>query len=383
MTRSLMRRLLAALECGSLAIVTPHGARLQHQAAQPGPAAELILHRWRALRRLLFGGDVGFAEAYLDGDWSSPDLSALFELAARNGPALSSSTQGIWPAQLLNRLSHMLRANTRTGSRRNIEAHYDLGNEFYQLWLDSGMSYSSALYLHPKMTLEEAQAAKQDRVLELLGAEQGQQVLEIGLGWGGLAERLARAGCAVTGLTLSPAQLEYAAKRLADLPVQPVLRDYRDESGRYDRIVSIEMIEAVGEEYWPAYFAKLKQCLAPGGAAVLQAITIDHAQFPQYRRQPDFIQRYIFPGGMLPSPEIIQAQAARVGLAVAARQNFGLDYARTLEEWRARFERAWPSIAAQGFPPRFRRLWNYYLSYCEGGFRAGQIDVGLWRLEHA
>jgi cyclopropane-fatty-acyl-phospholipid synthase len=381
--RMLLQRVCAGLRRGTLSIVLPDGSVVRHRAAAPGGDATVILHRWRSLRRLILGGDVAFAESFLDGDWSSPDLTALIELAARNAETLQQATQGSTPARWLNRLLHRMRANTRTGSRRNILAHYDLGNDFYRLWLDAGMTYSSALFTTPGMTLEEAQTAKQDRVLTLLSPRPAAHVLEIGIGWGGMAERMAQAGCQVTGLTLSPSQLTYAQARLDGTSASLHLRDYRDEVLQYDHIVSIEMLEAVGEDYWPAYFAQLKRCLGPGGSAVVQVITIADDRFETYRRTPDFIQRHVFPGGMLPSPAVMRQQVAQAGLAVTAHETFGLDYARTLAEWRRRFERAWPDIAAIGFPPRFRRLWLYYLSYCEAGFRAGALDVGLWRLEHA
>jgi len=375
------RKICAGLRCGSLTLVTPHGLRVRHDAPLPGPDAVWVLHRWRTLHRLLFDGDVGFGEAFVDGDWSSPDVPALIELAARNLHTLGTAIQGNWFRRALQRVLHFRHANTKAGSRRNIVAHYDLGNEFYAKWLDEGMTYSSALYRDPAMTLEAAQTAKQDLAIAMLDVPAGSRVLEIGIGWGGMAERLRDAGHRVTGLTLSPSQLEHAAVRVPDADL--VLRDYRDETGVYDGIVSIEMLEAVGEAYWPTYFAKLKQCLAPGGRAVLQAITIADDRFEGYRRMPDFIQRYIFPGGMLPSPAKMNAHIEAAGLRLTDRVAFGLDYARTLAEWRHRFEAAWPEIAAMGFPPRFRRLWTYYLAYCEGGFRAGAIDVGLWRLEHA
>ena len=380
---ALLRRVCGALSCGSLAITTPEGVRLEHRAAAPGPEAEITLHRWRTLRRLFFGGDVGFAESYMDADWDTPDLTALIELGAHNSHSLDNLVQGTALMRGVHRLLHLKRANPRRGSRRNIQAHYDLGNEFYARWLDAGMSYSSALYPRPDLTLEQAQTAKQDRVLEMLGLAPGQSVLEIGIGWGGLAERLVQAGTQLTGLTLSPAQLEKARERLAGTSADLRLQDYRDETAQHDRIVSIEMLEAVGEEYWPSYFAQLKRCLKPGGRAVLQVITIADDRFQQYRRNADFIQRYVFPGGMLPSPGVMQAQVAQAGLRVVARQDFGQDYARTLAEWHRRFEAAWPGIAAMGFPPRFRRLWTYYLCYCEAGFRAAALDVGLWQLEHA
>jgi len=379
---AILRRICTHLQCGTLTVVTPDGQRFSHRAPSSGPDAELVLHRWRALRRMVLGGDVAFADAFIDGDWSSPDVAALIELAARNTTILDHVMRGSVLMRLGNRLLHLVHANTRAGSRRNIQAHYDLGNDFYARWLDAGMTYSSALYPRTDLTLEEAQTAKQDRVLELLAPSAGQTVLEIGMGWGGLAERLAQAGCQVTGLTLSPSQLEHASGRLQGLAAQPHLRDYRDEAGRYDRIVSIEMLEAVGEVYWPTYFNKVRQCLATGGNAVVQVITIADHRFAQYRAAPDFIQRYIFPGGMLPSPRVIREQATAAGLKVTAHQTFGLDYARTLAEWLRRFEMAWPDIAAMGFPARFRRLWHYYLCYCEAGFRSGVLDVGLWRLEH-
>lgn len=380
---AILRTINAHLQCGTLTIVTPNGQRIQFRAPQPGPDGEITLHRWRTLRRMVFGGDVSFAEAFLDGDWSSPDVTSLIALAARNTAILDKVMQGSRAARLLNRVLHQFRGNSRRGSRRNIRAHYDLGNEFYACWLDVGMTYSSALYLRPDMTLEDAQTAKQDRVLELLALSPGQSVLEIGMGWGGLAERLARVGCRVTGLTLSSAQQAWSEQRLRGLDVEPVLRDYRNETGCYDRIVSIEMLEAVGEDYWPVYFGKLKSCLATGGTSVLQVITIADDRFEQYRRAADFIQRHIFPGGMLPSPTVLRQQVAAAGLRITACETFGQDYARTLAEWCRRFERSWPDIAAMGFPPRFRRLWHYYLCYCEAGFGAGALDVGLWRLEHA
>ncbi len=290
-----------------------------------------------------------------------------------------------WPRRLLNRMLHRRRANTRDGSRRNIAQHYDLGNAFYALWLDAGMTYSSGLYQTPAMRLEDAQAAKQARVLELLDLAPGRSVLEIGFGWGGLAALIAAEGCQLTGLTLSPAQHAYAQDRLnaAGLPADLRLQDYRDAAGQFDRIVSIEMLEAVGAEFWPVYFAALRARLAPGGVAVLQTISIADERFEHYRANPDFIQRHIFPGGMLPSADMIRRELARAGLVLRHRENFGLSYACTLRAWHERFDAAWPQIAALGFLPRFRRLWKYYLSYCEAGFRAGFIDVGLWQLGHA
>ena len=383
-----LRRVMAGLTHGSLEITTPDGLRLAHRARLPGPEAQIVLHRWRAAWRLALGGDLAFAEAYGDGDWSSPDLAALVELAAINGPALDRRMRGTLPMRLLHRLAHLRRANSRTGSARNILAHYDLGNAFFAAWLDSGMSYSAGLYADANTTLDDAQAAKQDRAIALMDLRGGESVLEIGIGWGGLAERiLARHDASLTGITLSPAQLAWARNRLAIPALAPRtslhLQDYRDTQGHFDRIVSIEMLEAVGEAYWPSFFRTLRDRLAPGGIAVLQVITIAEDRFVTYRRSADFIQRHIFPGGMLPTPRILHEQARAAGLRLDHEHRFGASYARTLADWHDRFAQALPDIARLGLDERFRRLWRYYLAYCEGGFRAGAIDVGLYRLRLA
>jgi cyclopropane-fatty-acyl-phospholipid synthase len=382
--RRLSRALLSRIHAGRLTIVTPSGIQLSY-GNNNGPEGVLVLRRWRTLRRLLFQGDIAFAEAYIDGDWDSPDLPALIELAGLNMPTLSEAFDANWFQRLRNRVMHRMNANTRRGSQRNIRHHYDLGNAFYRTWLDSGMSYSSAIFSSPDQTLEDAQVAKQQRAIELLETQPGQHVLEIGCGWGGLAEQMARkAACHVTGVTLSPAQLEFARARLndRDLDARTDLRlqDYRDVPGLFDRIVSVEMMEAVGEAYWPSYFATLRERLKPGGLAVIQAITIAEPQFEGYRRCTDFIQQYIFPGGMLPTISEIRRQTERAGLALRSMETFGGSYARTLAEWRKRFHAAWPEIERLGFDTRFRRMWDYYLAYCEGGFRAGTINVGLYVL---
>jgi cyclopropane-fatty-acyl-phospholipid synthase len=381
----LLLRIIRHIRAGRLTIATRSGAVLEHAAATPGPAASLMLHRWRALRRLLLEGDVGFAEAYIDGDWSSPDLASLIELAAVNMEGVQQGLSGARVSRLVNRLRHLVRANTRRGARRNIVAHYDLGNEFYAAWLDRGMSYSSAIYTAPGQSLETAQQHKQDRVLAALDLAGGERVLEIGCGWGGLAARLVREReCRLVGLTLSPAQLDFArsalAPEIAAGQAELRLQDYRDVAGQFDRIVSIEMLEAVGEAYWPAYFSRIAEMLAPGGVAVLQAITIAEERFAPYRAAPDFIQRHIFPGGMLPTKTILREQVARAGLALRHAETFGMSYAATLAEWRRRFHLCWPKLETMGFDAAFRRKWDYYLAYCEGGFRAAAIDVGLYQL---
>jgi cyclopropane-fatty-acyl-phospholipid synthase len=377
---ALKRLLTARLQSGTLTLVTPTGKTFTNAAAVPGPHGELVLRSWRALRRLLTGGDLGFAEAYVDGDWDSPDLAAFIEFAARNVHVAEANSQGTFISRLRSRMGHARRANTKPGARRNIEAHYDLGNEFYATWLDAGMTYSSALYETPTSSLEHAQAAKQTRVLDLLRAPTGGRVLEIGCGWGGLAERLARAGAHVTGITLSPSQLAIAAPRVAGLPAEMRLQDYRDVTGVFDRVVSIEMLEAVGAAYWPDFFARLNARLAPGGCAVLQVISIAEDRFATYLARPDFIQRHIFPGGMLPTIPIIRAEIERAGLKLNAMECFGQSYAATLAEWHTRFEAAWDTLRTQGFDEHFYRKWKYYLQYCEGGFRAGAIDVGLYTI---
>lgn len=377
---------LRSLKIGHLTIETPSGARVEGKGEIEGPRATLILHRWRTMRRLMFGGDVGFAEAYMDGDWSTPDLATLIELAARNENALSEVTAGRWFNRLLHRMRHLLRANTKSGSRRNIEAHYDLGNDFYKLWLDPSMTYSSALYADPKQSLEDAQDNKLARIMDLLSLKGGERVLEIGCGWGRLAERITtERNALVTGLTLSPSQLKGARERLAKAGAADKadlrLQDYRDVTETFDRVVSIEMIEAVGEKYWPAYFGKIAEVLNAGGRAVLQVITIAEERFELYRKNADFIQRYIFPGGMLPSHGVMLEQIKQAGMKFVSLENFGESYAHTLNEWNRRFQRAWPEIEAMGYSKKFKRTWEYYLAYCEGGFRSKAIDVGLYVME--
>ncbi|WP_431257791.1 class I SAM-dependent methyltransferase [Roseateles chitinivorans] len=415
-----LRRLLSRIQQGRLALTLPDGRCVEAVGPYPGPAAVLHLHRWRPAIRLLLQGDLGLAFSYRDGDWSTPDLTALLSFGIANEAALGSVAQTRGPARWFARLLHRANANTRSGSRHNIAAHYDLGNHFYERWLDDSMLYSSALYddqhndangvppgLRPEGagagtggnpprasvdididSLERAQARRLDRIIELLDLRAGQRVLEIGCGWGTLAATLAkRCGVAVVGLTLSTEQLRFAQARarqwgVAD-QVDLRLQDYRDVEGRFDRIVSIEMIEAVGEAYWPVYFSTLRDRLQPGGLAVLQAITIDEQHFERYRANPDFIQRCIFPGGMLPTPERMAEEARKAGLGFSTQTRFGRGYAATLVEWRRRFLAEWPAIEAQGFDLPFKRLWEYYLCYCEAGFRSGRVDVGLYRLAHA
>jgi cyclopropane-fatty-acyl-phospholipid synthase len=372
------------LQAGRLLLILPNGEAILRHGNEAGPEATLAVHHWRALWRILLDGDHGFADGYLDGDWSTPELSQLLELFMRNESAFTPQAVGGWLSLARHRLLHWWRANTRRGSRRNIAAHYNLGNDFFMPWLDGGMNYSSALFAGDD-TLEAAQKRKLDRAASLLDLSGGERVLEIGCGWGALAEQLIRRhGSNLSGVTLSTEQLAYAQARLADAfedgRADLRLLDYRDVEGRYDRIASIEMIEAVGERYWPVYFAKLRASLRTGGIALLQAITIDESRFAAYRNRTDFIQRHIFPGGLLPTASIIEREAERAGLKLVHRESFGDSYAKTLREWRCRFLRAWPAIEPLGFNERFRRMWEYYLVYCEIGFRFGVIEVGFFKL---
>lgn len=381
----LIRRVLAQIVCGRLTVVLPSGRTITHVGTQPGPHGVMELRSGRAFRRLLSRGDVGFAEGYIAGDWTSPDLTSLIAMAALNVARLDRILEGFAPIRLWRRLSHALKRNSATGSRRNIMFHYDLGNAFYRLWLDDSMTYSSACSIAPGQSLEASQTEKLARITDLLALDAGMEVLEIGCGWGALATRIGNLGARVKGLTLSTEQLAWARRTVDETGLTDAvdlnLQDYRDETASYDRIVSIEMLEAVGEAYWPVYFRKLSECIRPQGRIVLQAITIREDRFASYKRNPDFIQRYIFPGGMLPTVAMLRQQAETAGLAVVGEERFAQGYADTLAAWRDRFEAAWPQIASLGFGAEFRRLWTYYLSYCEAGFRSGTIDVGLYVLE--
>ncbi len=378
---ALARRLVSRIAVGRLTLTTPGGERIVAEGA-PGEEATLHLHKWRAMSRVLTGSDIGFARAVIDGDCSSPDAVALLRLLDRNVAALGSAATNYGPARWWQKLAHSRRANTRTGSSRNILDHYDLGNAFFACWLDPSMNYSSGVYASDDETLETAQARKMDRVAELLRLSDGERVLEIGCGWGSMARRLMEAGAgAFDAITLSPSQAAHAREVLTGFDAEVHIQDYRDLSGVYDRVVSIEMCEAVGEAFLPLYFETLARSLRAGGRAVIQAITISDARFPAYRDTADFIQRYVFPGGFLPSDSLLRECAERAGLRVTGAETFGHSYALTLAEWRRRFHANWGRIAALGFDARFRRLWDYYLCYCEAGFRERTINVGLYTLE--
>ena len=375
----LVFQLLENLRGGLLEIRLPDGDSRLFGDGEHG--VTLNVHDEAMFSAVLARGDIGLAEAYLEGQWDSPDITGLLTLLTHNRDVLKKAVYGSWRNLLAARVRHWLNGNSKTGSKRNIMAHYDLGNEFYQLWLDPSMSYSSALYRTvDDGNLETAQHAKYRRILQRLKAETGQSVLEIGCGWGGFAEMAVQQGLQVTGLTLSPAQLAWAQKRVPSADLR--LQDYRDTKEQFDHIVSIEMFEAVGESWWPTYFKTIAQALKPGGRAVVQSITIRDDLFADYRKGTDFIQQYVFPGGMLPSRAAFRAAAAKQGLVVHGEYAFGEDYARTLAEWRHAFEAKWPQIAALGFDENFRRLWRMYLCYCEAGFLAGNVDVVHFELAH-
>ncbi len=368
------------LRRGSLHLRLPDGTTRSFRGDEPGPEASLRLANGSVARRYLLGGSVGFAEGYIAGDWDCDDLPTLLELLDRNQDAWGRGYHGSRPHRWLRRLQHALHGNDRQGSRRNIHAHYDLGNAFFDAWLDPSMLYSAARFETDEEALEQAQLNKCRRLARLIGLAPGHRLLEIGSGWGAFAILAAREfGARVTSVTVSPAQHELAQQRVFEAGlaerVEIRLQDYRDVSGRFDRLASIEMFEAVGERYWPTFFAKLRSSLTPDGRAGLQMITLADRHFADYRRSPDFIQRYVFPGGMLPSPTALAREYAAAGLEPVTTEAFGADYARTLGIWRERFQAAWHDITGLGFDERFRRIWHYYLAYCEAGFRTGSIDV--------
>jgi len=387
-------RLLQRLQFGSLDVQFPDGSTAHFgQVAEVGsnaPRAALHLHNWKVCSAAMKSGDIGFAEGYIDGDWTTSDLTALLKLFIANRTQIEDAIYGRWWGRLIYRIRHLLNHNSKANSRKNIQAHYDLGNAFYRLWLDPTMSYSSAWFEgNLQGDMVQAQRAKVKRALLEAGVSTltpGQRVLEIGCGWGGLAEIAASEHAAhVTGVTLSTEQLQWARERMdkaglaerADLRLQ----DYRDiQDGPFDAIVSIEMFEAVGREYWASYFATLNRCLKPGGLACLQTITIHDDLFERYVKSTDFIQQYIFPGGLLPSDQAFKAEARKAGLEVVNAMAFGPDYAETLRRWRVDFHRHIQQVQRLGFDARFQRIWEFYLAYCEAAFDMGNTNVVQYTL---
>jgi cyclopropane-fatty-acyl-phospholipid synthase len=384
LSSALHERVLGAMlrraEHGLIRIAGPDGTHYEQRGPHDGPVAALSICHWRALRRLIFGGALGFAESYLDGEWDTPELASVLRYGAVNLDTEADSLPGSPWSRLMARLAHLAQPNTKTGAKRNIQRHYDLGNEFYRRWLDSTMTYSAAIFETPADELAKAQVNKFRRIAGLLDLKPDHQLLEIGCGWGGFARWAAKEiGCRITAITISPAQHDFALQGVQSegLGERVTVRqqDYRDVTGRFDRIASIEMFEAVGERYWPVFFNQIFDRLKPGGVAALQIITIADEIFNSYRRKVDFIQRYVFPGGMLPSLAALRRQAKNAGLEWRADSGFGAHYALTLAQWRHRFEAVWPELRQLGFDERFRRMWNYYLAYCEVGFSLGRIDL--------
>ncbi len=373
-------RFAARLERGRLETRLPDGRTLLFEGPQDGPQAVMIVKTLDFAKRLVGGGDVGIAEGYLNGDWESPDLTRFLQLFCVNHPVIARLLEGHPLIRWWQLVQHLLNRNTRRGAKRNIHAHYDIGNRFYEAWLDRTMTYSSAMFERGDNDLSSAQLRKYRALAERIGITPSHRVLEIGCGWGGFAEFAAREiGCRVTGLTISKEQFDYAKARIAKAgladKVTLKLQDYRDERSIYDRIVSIEMFEAVGEAYWKAFFRQLRDRLVAGGRAGLQVITIRDSSLAAYRGELDFIRHYIFPGGMLPTASIMKGLGREHGVPLLTEGVFGHDYARTLAMWRERFFAAWPQLVPLGFDEKFRRMWEYYLSYCEAGFLAGNIDV--------
>ncbi|MFN3641458.1 MAG: class I SAM-dependent methyltransferase [Gemmobacter sp.] len=365
---------------GRLDVVLPDGRRFRIEGREAGPVAEMHVHDPDVFARLVREGDNGFSEAYLEGGWSTPDLMAFMDFVSAGNDVVYDNFRGMALVRAYERMRHWLRQNSKRQARRNIAYHYDLGNDFYRLWLDETMTYSSALFRTGQEPLDRAQTQKYAALADAIGARPGEHVLEIGCGWGGFAEYAARErGLHVTGLTISKEQHDYARARIARAGLQDrvtiKLQDYRDERGTYDGIASIEMFEAVGEKYWPVYFETLRERLNPGRNAALQIITVEDRRFESYRKSVDFIQKYIFPGGMLPSPSVLRREVERAGLRLMGSVEFGESYSQTLRRWHDAFNARWDDVARMGFDDRFRRMWNYYLASCAGAFRFGICDV--------
>ena len=372
--------LVGKLNSGRVDFILPDGRRFRAEGSKPGPVAEVTINNPDVFARLVREGDLGFCDAYLDGWWTTPDLQAFMDFIHADNDDMYDGFPGMALVRAWEKARFWFQSNTKRQALKNISYHYDLGNDFYSLWLDDTMTYSSALFNTSQESLEKAQIAKYASMVDQMGVKPGDHVLEIGCGWGGFAEYAAKErGLKVTGLTISKEQLEYANKRIKSKglsdKVNLKLQDYRDETGVYDGVASIEMFEAVGEKYWPVYFDKIKQCLKPGKQATLQIITIQDARWDVYRKSVDFIQKYIFPGGMLPSPSVLRQEIHRAGLSVQHSIEFGKSYSQTLRRWFEVFNNKWDNISAMGFDDRFRRMWNFYLTSCAATFESGNCDV--------
>lgn len=383
----LLHSWFGSLKFGHILVTLPSGHRVEFNGEKEGPKANLKIDNFRLVNKLIASGDLGLAESYIAGEWSTSNLAGLLRLGLKNWEVLEGAVEKSRLLGILDRFRHAYRANTKRGSRRNIAAHYDLGNEFYSAWLDPTMTYSSGLFETMNEPLEDAQRQKYFRLAQQLNLQPEDRVLEIGCGWGGFAEIAVKEfGCRVVALTLSEEQARFARDRFSvtglDSRVEIRLQDYRDVDGQFDKIVSIEMFEAVGEKYWPVYFDKIFSLLSSGGLAALQIITMEESRFKTYRRNPDFIQRYIFPGGMLPSFEALQETIENAGLKITNHFAFGASYAETLRRWDTEFQANWAKIEKMNFDARFFRMWRYYLCYCQVGFEMGQIDVSQLTITH-
>lgn len=378
---------IKAMEVGQLDIHLPDGRVFSAQGRNPGPVADLHIHNPDCFARLIREGDLGFSDAYLEGWWSTSDLQAFMDLVHMGANTVYDGFPGRGLARAYERFRFWLHRNHRRQAKKNISYHYDLGNEFYGLWLDDTMTYSSALFQSGQDSLEKAQTAKYASMVDQMGVEPGDHVLEIGCGWGGFAEYAAgQRGLRVTGLTISKEQLRFARERLekaglSDL-VELRLQDYRDCRGQFDGIASIEMFEAVGEKYWPAYFSTIRDRLKPGGQATLQIITVADRRWEVYRKGVDFIQKHIFPGGMLPSPKVLREQVEKAGLGVVRSIEFGDSYNQTLRRWHDTFNARWDQISSMGFDERFHKMWNFYLTSCAAAFKTGNCDVTQITVAH-
>ena len=385
--QDVLAAIVARTQCGEICVTWPDGGLQTHVGSAPGPSCDVRFHSTQAVSRVLRDGKMGFCEAIIDGEVTSTDLPKLVEFAVLHDSYLEVALKANPMRRLGLKLFHLLRRNDKAGSVRNISYHYDLGNDFYGAWLDRTMTYSSAVFKNDDDDLSKAQINKYQCLAELADIKPCDHVLEIGCGWGGFAKYVTSTiGAKVTCITISKEQHAFAQKSIHDAGLADRadvrLVDYRELDGKFDKIVSIEMFEAVGQAYWEAYFSAVSSLLKRGGRAAIQSITIDAAAFEAYRRDPDFIQRYIFPGGMLPSLPVLQSPLRMAGLKLVEDHGYGLHYARTLAQWRKRFNEAWPKLATGKFDVRFKRMWELYLAYCEGGFRGGIIDVKQMLLMH-
>lgn len=380
----ILLNVLSGIKKGSIALKSPSGEYYQFKGIEDGRHVVLEVKDWKVFENILLKGDIGLGESYIEGLWECSNINDLITLAMDNESEFTRVIRGSFFNILLYRIKHLFNRNTKKGSKKNIRAHYDLGNDFYQLWLDRSMTYSSALFEGQCIDLEEAQKRKYQHILNQLNAKEGDHILEIGCGWGGFMEHAAKKGIKVTGVTISGEQYQYAKNRVSIYPELSTvqLQDYRDITGKFDHIVSIEMFEAIGIEYWETYFQKIKNLLSPMGKAVIQTITIANESFQTYKDGTDFIQQYIFPGGMLPSDQIFKKVANKQELQVLQETSFGLDYAKTLQLWEEAFQNKIKQVISMGYDQQFIRTWEFYLKYCQGGFESGKLGVMQYSIGH-